>query len=92
MFPTMYGLKYILNVPGDQKFIIKLNVSAFCNAHYTLLYNGTRRQVTLTTESVLRSKDINEIAHCMHNLGSYHRVCVTNHLDTLPYCCRKLKF
>lgn len=56
----MYGLKYILNVQADQKCIIKLNVSAFYNAHHTRLHDGTRRQVTLTTASVLRSKDINE--------------------------------
>ena len=43
----MYGLKCILNVQGDQKFIIQVNVSAFYNAHYTLLHKGTKRQVTL---------------------------------------------
>jgi len=47
MFPKMYGLKCILNVQGDQKFIIQVNVSAFYNAHYTLLHKGTKRQVTL---------------------------------------------
>lgn len=60
MFPKIYDLKYILNVQVDQKFVIKLNVSSFYKAHYTVLHNGTRRHVTLTTESVLRSKDINE--------------------------------